>query len=254
MNRNTFIVYSEDGNVIYNTGSEVIKKPKRVKKIVHPVFDHLRKYNTDKRWDIFLIKASQNIIEKGFSIQVDSITYSNNSKQSFSHVIENSAIGLENLKRFIMNKGGIMMNETILEDDTYRDSVTEWKSYGKLKYENIYEYVNFLIKSNNLSSCKGRILHSNVKLAIAAGYINNTNIIIKNSSIVNIEPIEWNQEMLSFDINITRMNIKKPRTKQTMFKDESTDNTTTCLSFDKKQRVINNIDKRWDKFLHSIYT
>lgn len=251
MNGNTFIVYAEDGNVIYNTGLEVIKKPKRSKRIVHPVIDQLRNYNTDKRWDIFLLKASQNIIEKGFSIQLDSITYSNGSKQSFSHVIENSALGLENLKRFIMNKGGIMLGETILEN-TYCDSITEWKSYGKLKYENVYEYVNNLIKTNNLSMYKGRILHSNVKLAIAAGYINNTNIIIKNSSIVNIEPIVWNQENSSFDINTTKMNIKKPRTKQ-VFKEESTDNTTTCLSFEKNQRVINNIDKRWDKFLHSIY-
>lgn len=251
MNRNTFIVYAEDGNVIYNTGLEVLKKPKRNKKTVHTVIEQLRKYNTDKRWDIFLIKASQNIIEKGFSIQTDSITYSNGPKQTFSHVIENSANGLENLKKFIMNKGGIMLEETILED-TYCDLITDWKSYGKLKHENVYEYINFLIKTNNLSASKGRILHSNVKLAIAAGYINNTNIIIKNSSIIKIEPIEWNQEMSSFDINTTKMNPKKTRTKH-LFKDESTDNTTTCLSFGKKQYVINSIDKRWDKFLHSIY-
>jgi len=253
MNRNTFIVYSEDGNVIYNTGLEVIKKPKRTKKIVHPILEQLRKYNTDKRWDIFLFKASQNIIEKGFSIQVDSINYSNGPKQSFSHVIENSETGLENLKRFIKNKGGIMLDENIIDHSDYGDTITDWKSYGKLKYENVYEYVNFLIKANNLSACKGRILHSNVKLAIAAGYINNTNIIIKNSSIVNIEPIEWNDEMSSFDINTTKMIVKKSRARN-IFKEDSTDNTTTCLSFGKKYNVINTIDKRWDKFLHSIYT
>ena len=251
MEGNSFTVYSETGEIIFNTDENIFhKKNTKKRKIVHAIFDKLRLYNTSPRWDTFLINASHNIFTKGFTFKTDTLIYSIRTKYSFPHVVVCSAEGLENLKTFITNKG-IMLDRSCVTSHNEGKAITQWKDFGKLKNDVLEKYVINLSEKRNLSDQQSIILYSTVKIGVASGFLNNTNIVVKDSMITDIIPLEWSDDN-NFNINTTNIQIRKVKTK-TNHADLSTDNSTTCLSSIKK-RNITNIDKKWGKFLQDLYT
>ena len=84
MNRNLITVYSETGEIIFNTADPLVQKKKNKKrKIVHQIFEEMRAYNTIPKWDTFLVNASHNVFTKGFTFKTDTLTYSIKSKYVF---------------------------------------------------------------------------------------------------------------------------------------------------------------------------
>ena len=173
------------------------------------------------------------------------------SKYVFPHVVECSEEGLNNLKAFIVNKG-IMVDDICTNTQINEEAIEHWKDFGKLKNNSIHDYIINLAEKYNLTVPQSRSLQSTVKIGVASGYLNNTNIIVKDSLITDIEPLVWDKQNNIFYIDTDGIHIKKTKTRQKC-PDLSSDNTTTCLSFT-KNRNISNIDKKWGKFLHSIYT
>ena len=145
-----------------------------------------------------------------------------------------------------------MVDDICTSAQINEEAIEHWKDFGKLKNNSIHDYIINLAEKYNLTVPQSRSLQSTVKIGVASGYLNNTNIIVKDSLITDIEPLVWDKQNNIFYIDTGGIYIKKTKTRHKCV-DLSSDNTTTCLS-NTKNRNISNIDKKWGKFLHSIYT
>ena len=116
----------------------------------------------------------------------------------------------------------------------------------------LYSYITKLENELNLEQNEKTNLKSLIKIGVSSGYFNNSNIIVEGSSIVDIEPLLWNRAARTFSIDATNIKIKRQKVSKQKMNDFSSDNTTTCLDFDKKS-TISNVDKKWEKFLSQIF-
>jgi len=259
-------VYSENGDIIFNSGSTVNrvvkKKSLKIKKnIAHDLFNQMRKYNTDSFWDMFLLKASRDNFPKGFSYKDNILYFSMRSKYNFKITLsDNPKDSFITLKKFVQDKGilsdtdkDIMKNEEDNNSENYEDNIVEsWKDLGKLQTNSLYIYINKIEEKLSLTESEKNNLKSIVKIGISSGYFNTKNIIVKDSKIEKICPLLWDSKTRKFNIDTKNIRLKRPKPTKVQIMDVSSDNTTTCLDFEKKE-TISNIDKKWEKFLSQIY-
>ena len=267
MSTSTITVYSSDGNIIFNSDRSIKeheKKPKMMKmkkNIVNPIFEDMREHNDDPFWDMFLLKASRDNFPKGFSFKDDTLFFSLKAKYNFQYKIESRTENeFGKLKSFISDKGILsdtdkakMTEIEIMEqDDTEAMAFESWKELGKLQNNAVFVYINTLSERYDLDTREKKNLESIVKIGISSGYLNDKNIVVTNSTIESIAPLMWNSEDRKFAIDTKNIRVKRPKVAKSEHTDVSTDNTTTCLQFVKSYN-ISNVNKRWEKFLNSIY-
>lgn len=268
MSKDNIIVYCTEGNVIFDSNGEHKDKEKRAKgfkikkNVVNPIFEEMRKYNDDSFWDMFLLKASRDNFPKGFSFGEDRLYYSMKSKYNFDIKldIEDPESSFSELRDFVADKGilsekdKIQMNEereNNIEDDD-EQVIDTWKDLGKLQTNTLFSYIENLCHKYDLETKEQKQLESIIKIGISSGYLNNKNIVVENSFIKNIIPLTWDEKTRTFEIDTKNVRLKKTKAVKTVTSDLSTDNTTTCLNFDKKYN-ISNIDKKWEKFLKTVF-
>ena len=268
MSNDNMTVYCTEGNVIFDsngTYKDTTKKSKgfKIKKnIVNSIFEKMRQYNDDPFWDMFLLKASRDNFPKGFSYTDDHLYYSMKSKYNFDIKLDEDKpdSSFSDLKDFVSNKGILSdndklelnkkQNESFEQEDEY--TIDTWKELGKLQMNVIYSYISKLSDKYNLEYRERKNLESMIRIGISSGYFNNKNIIVENSFIKDIVPLLWDEENRVFNIDTKNTRIKKIKGSKSENVDLSTDNTTTCLDFDKKYN-ISNINKKWEKFLKVVY-
>ena len=258
-------VYTANGDIIFDSTNRVVpvakKKSIKIKKnIAHELFNQMRSFNKDLFWDMFLLKASRDNFPKGFSYKDNTLYYSMKSKYNFKvELSEDPEESFSVLKKFVQDKGIFSDNDKTLmkleEEDMTSDEdniVETWKDLGKLQMNSLYIYINKVERELDLTESEKNNLKSVIKIGISSGYFNTKNIIVKNSQIENICPLLWDNKTRKFDIDTKNIRIKKPKYSKANITDISSDNTTTCLAFVKKE-TISNIDKKWEKFLSQIY-
>lgn len=259
-------VYSENGDIIFDSGNTINptlkKKSLKIKKnIAHELFNQMRKFNKDSFWDMFLLKASRDNFPKGFSYKDNILYFSMRSKYNFKIVLtDDPEESFKLLKEFVQDKGilsdidkDMMKTEEDNNPENYEDNiVVTWKELGKLQTNSLYNYINKIEGELVLNESEKNNLKSVVKIGISSGYFNTKNIIVKNSKIENICPLIWDNEIRKFNIDTKNIRLKRPKNIKVNMLDLSSDNTTTCLDFEKKE-TISNIDKKWEKFLSQIY-
>lgn len=258
-------VYTANGEIIFDSGNRtnpvVKKKCLKIKKnIAHEIFNEMRKYNSDSFWDMFLLKASRDNFPKGFSYKDSIIFYSMKSKYNFKVTLnDNAEESFALLKKFVQDKG--ILSDTDkdimkLEEEDFEDItdnfVETWKDLGKLQMNSMYTYINKLVEDFDLTDSEKNNLKSTIKIGISSGYFNSKNILVTSSKIEKICPLLWDSESRKFSIDTQNIRLKKPKSTKPTFIDISSDNTTTCLDFEKRE-TISNIDKKWEKFLSQIY-
>lgn len=258
-------VYTASGDIIFDSGNRtnpvVKKKSLKIKKnIEHELFNDMRNFNTDSFWDMFLLKASRDNFPKGFSYKDNMLMYSMKLKYNFQIALtDDPEESFIILKKFVQDKGilsdidkDIMKNEEDnLEEDEVK-SVDTWKDLGKLQMNSMYIYINKLEEEYNLDESEKSNLKSVIKIGISSGYFNTKNIIVMDSKVEKICPLLWDSKTRKFSIDSDNIRIKKPKYSKVNILDLSTDNTTTCLDFVKKDN-ISNINKKWEKLLSQIY-
>lgn len=258
-------VYTANGDIIFDSGNRtnptVKKKTLKIKKnIEHELFNEMRKYNSDSFWDMFLLKASRDNFPKGFSFKDNILMYSMKSKYNFQiSLTDDPEESFIILKKFVQDKGILsdidkdnMKNEEDNLEDNEEKSIDSWKDLGKLQMNCMYTYINKLEDEYNLNESEKSNLKSVIKIGISSGYFNTKNIIVMNSKVEKICPLLWDSKNRKFSIDSDNIRIKKPKYSKVNILDLSTDNTTTCLDFVKKDS-ISNINKKWEKFLSQIY-
>ena len=268
MSDGSMTVYCTKGTVIFNSDRNFVdseKKPKgmKIKKnICNPIFEDMRKHNDDPFWDMFLLKASRDNFPKGFSFRDNVLFFSLKSKYNFEIKLDitNISESFIKLKDFVSDKGILSDTDKLnlsnkqLENNCLNneETIESWKDLGKMQNNAIYIYISILSECYNLDIKERKNLESMIKIGISSGYLNTKNIIVKKSIIEEIIPLEWNKESRLFMIDTKNIRIKKTKGIKIENTDLSTDNTTTCLDFEKKYN-ISNVNKRWEKFLSAIY-
>jgi len=268
MSNDNIIVFCTEGNVIFDSNGQYKEKEKRSKgfkikkNIVNPIFQYMRKYTTDSFWDIFLLKASRDNFPKGFSFNEDRLYYSMKSKYNFDIKldIDNPEQSFYNMKEFVSEKGFLSEKDKTelnkVQFDNFKDSedvvFDNWKDLGRLQTNTLFSYLRDLSNNYNLDVKERKQLESVIKIGISSGYLNTKNIIVKNSFITDITDLIWDENSRTFTIDTKNIKIKKVKSVKSASNDLSTDNTTTCLNFDKKYN-ISNINKKWEKFLKTVY-
>ena len=260
-------VYCTKGNVIFNTDAnqkdEKKSKGFKIKRnVVNPIFEKMRSHNEDPFWDMFLLKASRDNFPKGFSYNDFKLYYSLKSKYNFQIRLdeEKSDYSFAELKEFVTNKGILSESDKLRINDEQEESfnnfeqitIDNWKDLGKLQMNSVFTYISVLTQKYDLNIRERKNLESIIRIGISSGYLNTKNIVVENSYITNIIPLIWNEDKRVFNIDTKNTKIKKYKGTKTDNVDLSTDNTTTCLDFDKKHN-ISNINKRWEKFLKVVY-
>jgi len=268
MPNDNMIVYCTEGNVIFDSNGnhkEVEKRSKgfKIKKtIVHPIFEKMREFNKDSFWDMFLLKASRDNFPKGFSFNEDRLYYSMKSKYNFEIRLDKDKedASFAEMRDFVSNKGilsdkdkdDMKLKQIEDFDDSEELPLDSWKLLGKLQMNAIFTYITTLVQKYELSTSECKNLESMIRIGISSGYLNNKNIIVENSFIKEIVPLLWDEETRTFNIDTKNTRIKKIKGSKSENVDLSTDNTTTCLDFNKKYN-ISNINKKWEKFLKVVY-
>ena len=256
-------VYTADGEIIFDTGNRttpvVKKKSLKIKKLIaFEIFNEMRKFNSDSFWDMFLLKASRDNFPKGFSYKDNTLLYSMKAKYNFQITLtDDPEESFIMLREFMQDKGILssidkdnMKSEETSND--IEDAVYNWKDLGRLQSNSLCSYINTLSKDYDLNDSERNNLKSVIKIGISSSYFNNKNIMVSNSKIDKICPLLWDDKERKFSIDTENIKIKKSKISKSNRLDSGSDNTTTCLDFDKKE-TISNIDKKWDKFLSQIY-
>jgi len=268
MSNDNIIVYCTEGNVIFDSNGnhkEIEKRAKgfKIKKnVVHEIFENMREYNTDPFWDMFLLKASRGNFPKGFSFNENRLFYSLKSKYNFEIKLDENCDDccFSELRDFVTNKGILsdkdkedMTSEQLKNiDETEDPPIDSWKNLGKLQMNSVFSYISTLGEFYSLSISERKNLESMIRIGISSGYLNNKNIVVENCDIKDIITLLWCSETRSFSIDTKNTRLKKIKGSKSENVDLSTDNTTTCLDFDKKYN-ISNINKKWEKFLKTVY-
>ena len=188
MSKDNIIVYCTEGNVIFDSNGEHKDKEKRskgfkIKKtIVNPIFEDMRKFNTDSFWDMFLLKASRDNFPKGFSFNDDRIYFSMKSKYNFELRMdkENPEMSFLELKEFVSDKGILSEQDKIRLNKEQIDSakdideivIDNWKDLGKLQTNTMYSYISKLTNEHNLDNKERKQLESTINIGISSGYLN----------------------------------------------------------------------------------
>ena len=113
-------VYSENGDIIFDSGNTVNittkKKSLKIKKnIAHELFNQMRKFNTDSFWDMFLLKASRDNFPKGFSYKDNILYFSMRSKYNFKIILtDDPKESFILLKKFVQDNLGNLVKDTDL--------------------------------------------------------------------------------------------------------------------------------------------
>ena len=261
---NSICVFSKDGKVLFKTGQPAPDKKKKEfnmnRKIINNVFEELRRFNQDPFWDMFLAKASRNKFPKGFEFVNDRLVYSYNMETFFCSVGMVTAEQFASVKKFVSEKGifsdadrsKILKNQTLFEEHE-EEPVDNWKGLGKTQKNAIFDYIQGLIQSHQLSEDESDHLKNTMRIGIAAGYLNDNNIVVEDSRITKINNLIWDEIDRTFNIDTENIRLKKQKTRaKGDVRDQITsDNTNTCLAFVKRYKITN-IDKKWEKFLMSI--
>lgn len=260
---NSISVFSKDGKVLFKTGQPAPDKKKKEfnmkRKVVNHIFEDLRKFNDDPFWDMFLAKASRNKFPKGFEFTNLKLLYVYNMEMFHLVITSNTEQQFLTIKEFVSQRGFFsdMDRSKMLENQTLTDEVDQpvenWKGLGKIQKNAAFDYAEFLIDTHRLSIDESECMKNIIRIGIASGYFNDTNIIVENSKISTITNLVWDKTNRLFRIDTDNVRLKKQKSRpRTDLKDEITsENTNTCLAFVKKYKM-NNIDKKWEKFLLSI--
>lgn len=265
MSLDKMVVYCTKGNVMFNSDGDLEKVPKKksmkIKRtIVNDIFETMREYNEDPYWNMFLLKASRDNFPKGFSFRDNTMFFTMNAKYNFELRLEPEDVkeSFFKLKDFMIEKGYFSNSDREkmkLKQNNHthkrEELANNWKGLGKLQNNALCQFINKKVKEYNLTSDEKSDLTSVLKIGISSGYLNNSNISVEDSVIMDFQFVTWDEETRKFKINTKHIRMKKQKHKNEG-NDLSTDNTTTCLNFEKKYN-ISNISKKWEKFLGTVY-
>lgn len=265
------VVYCTKGNVIFSSTGEIINTEKSIRKhkinrsIIFPVFDEMKKQETNTFWLNLLTRFSKNMLHKDFKFLNNVLYYKATTKKHRDELfldIEDIETSYRKFKEFMKKKGFLSqeekndINKLVEIDDNKEKTVLEtWKDVDKNQDYYIREFIITLKEKYNLSFSEQSNLESNIRIGICSDFFNNDNIIFEEEKIKKIDNLVWDERNRKFSINTDGIKIKKKTEKRDpnkMFTSYTveTSNDNSFLVFQELKDL--SIEKKWNKFFETV--
>lgn len=212
MSNEGIVVYSTKGDVIFTSTGEIKVLNKKTvrnnKNIINPVFDNLKKYNTDnnRSMETFLSNAARNVFDKKYKY-INGILYKKEYKKR-SDIYINYAN---------LSKTYVLLENFILENKVNKINV-DTKMVRKIDDKEILNntelinlYIIFFKNKNNLSYNETLEFESFLKILFLSEFITYDNLVISDNKIDYIKYLSFDKEKRKFYIDkiITPKILKK---------------------------------------------
>jgi len=271
MSSEGIVVYCTKGNVIFSSTGEIINTEKSVRKhkinrsIIFPVFDGIKKYETDTFWLNLMTRFSKNMLHKDFKFLNNVLYYKATTKKHRDEILLDTE-DLENthkiFKEFMRKKGFLSHEEKkninkIVEMDNNKERVVIdcWKDVVKNQDYYIKKFIIDMKDKFQLSFEERANLESTIRIVISSEFFNNENIHFDNEKVEKIDNLGWDEEERKFYIKTEGIKIKKKSEKRDPNKiftsyTVETSNDNSFLVYQELKDL--SIEKRWLKFLEVI--
>ena len=123
--------------------------------------------------------------------------------------------------------------------------------YKNEKQQNILVsfFVQLLGEKYNLTFQEKVKLTQQIKLGLLSGYLNNTNIIMENGNIYEIEGLDFITETREFVINTDVCKIVKVPKRNTT---DTTLDTSITKTIDEEETISKNLLKSWNRYINDV--
>ena len=271
MSSEGIVVYCTKGNVIFSSTGEIISTEKSVRKhkinrsIIFPIFDNMKKLETDSFWLNLLTRFSKNILHKDFKFLNNVLYYKATTKKHRDEILlDNEDLEKTHIlfKEFMRKKGFLSHEEkesinkiVELDNNKERNVIETWKDVVKNQDYYIRELIIHNKEKYNLTFEEQANLESTIRIGISSEFFNQDNIIFENEKIERIENLIWDEDKRKFSIDTRGIKLKK--------KPEKKDNSKIFTSYTIETSNDNvfmvyqelkdlSIDKKWNKFLEVV--
>ena len=271
MSSEGIVVYCTKGNVIFSSTGEIISTEKTVRKhkinrsIIFPIFDNMKKLETDSFWLNLLTRFSKNILHKDFKFLNNVLYYKATTKKHRDEILlDNDDLEKTHslFKEFMRSKGFLSHEEkesinkiVELDNNKERCVIETWKDVVKNQDYYIRELIIHNKEKYNLTFEEQANLESTIRIGISSEFFNQDNIIFKNERIERIENLIWDEDKRKFSIDTEGIKLKRKTEK----KDNSkiftsytieTSNDNVFMVYQELKDL--SVDKKWNKFLEIV--
>ena len=271
MSSEGIVVYCTKGNVIFSSTGEIISTEKSVRKhkinrsIIFPIFDNMKKLETDSFWLNLLTRFSKNILHKDFKFLNNVLYYkATTNKHRDEILLDNEDLERSHIlfKEFMRKKGFLShvekenINKIVeLDNNKERSLIETWKDVVKNQDYYIRELIIHNKEKYDLTFEEQANLESTIRIGISSEFFNQDNIIFENEKIERIENLIWDEGKRKFSIDTGGIKLKR--------KPEKKDNSKIFTSYTVETSNDNvfmvyqelkdlSIDKKWNKFLEVV--
>ncbi len=271
MSSEGIVVYCTKGNVIFSSTGEIISTEKSVRKhkinrsIIFPIFDNMKKLETDSFWLNLLTRFSKNILHKDFKFLNNVLYYKATTKKHRDEILlDNEDLERSHIlfKEFMRKKGFLShvekenINKIVeLDNNKERSLIETWKDVVKNQDYYIRELIIHNKEKYDLTFEEQANLESTIRIGISSEFFNQDNIIFENEKIERIENLIWDEGKRKFSIDTGGIKLKR--------KPEKKDNSKIFTSYTVETSNDNvfmvyqelkdlSIDKKWNKFLEVV--
>ncbi len=271
MSSEGIVVYCTKGNVIFSSTGEIINTEKSVRKhkinrsIIFPIFDNMKKLETDSFWINLLTRFSKNILHKDFKFLNNVLYYKATTKKHRDEILlDNDDLEKTHIlfKEFMRKKGFLSHEEkesinkiVELDNNKERNVIETWKDVVKNQDYYIRELIICNKEKYNLTFEEQANLESTIRIGISSEFFNQDNIIFENEKIEKIENLIWDEDKRKFSIDTGGIKLKRKQEKKDNSKiftsyTVETSNDNIFMVYQELKDL--SIDKKWNKFLEIV--
>lgn len=232
-------------------------KSKRV--IEFQLFEDIKDIENDQFWISFFEDAAIGRFPRNFKYVNNVLNYRNKNKSAEIMLPETPLEAGAFVKAFVYEQAGIIspidmkkkkdIDEKCLQDASNIE-VSCWKQIKNEKQQSILVslFVQLSAEKYDLNFEERSKLTQQIKLGLLSGYLNNTNIIMDNGNIADIEGLEFDEDKREFNINTDTCKIVKVPKRGV---NDTTIDTTTHIS-EEEGSISRTLLKYWNRYINDV--
>ena len=233
-------------------------KSKRV--IEFQLFEDIKNIEKDQFWVSFFEDAAIGRFPRNFKYANNVFNYRNKNKIAEIMLPDSPLEAGAFVKAFVYEQAGIISPTDIKEkkaidekclQDAANIEVSNWKQIKNEKQQSILVslFVQLAAEKYDLNFEERTKLTQQIKLGLLSGYLNNTNIIMENGNIIDIEGLEFDADKREFNINTDTCKIVKVPKRNCH--DTAADTTTTRILED-GDCISRTLLKSWNRYINDV--
>jgi hypothetical protein len=233
-------------------------KTKRV--IEFQIFEDIKNMEKDQFWISFFEDAAIGKFPRNLKFINNVLIYRHKNKNAEITLPEERLEAGAFTKAFVYENAGIISPTDIKEkksidekslQDAANIEINNWKQIKNEKQQNILVsfFVQLLGEKYDLTFQEKVKLTQQIKLGLLSGYLNNTNIIMDNGNIYEIEGLDFIDETREFVINTDVCKIVRVPKRNTA---DTTMDTTITKTTDDEDVSSKNLLKSWNRYINDV--